>query len=299
VEHQTDEPIRFETDRAKFLGRGRSLANPIALEQELSGSTGFVLDPIFSLRRTIVVEPGQHAHVNFITGAADSREKAVALAAHYRDPQASHRAFEAAWTHAQLDLRHLRIQPDVAQLFQQLASYVLFPHAHLRAPASRLRRNSLGQSRLWAYGISGDLPYVAVAIEDAGGLDLVREALQAHTFWRTRGLKVDLVILNQESASYEQPLQADLARLVAANSTYTGVDQPGGVFLRPAASVPEEDMTLLLTAARVVLIAARGSLSQQLGYGGVASRRTTSRPTVPAAAVPRASLFHRSRRLLA
>jgi cyclic beta-1,2-glucan synthetase len=255
----------FETDRAKFIGRGGSPAHPAAMDGELSGSVGAVLDPIFSLRRRILVPPDGRVEVKFVTGAGDSRETVVALAEKYCQLQAANRAVELAWTYAQLDLRHLRIQPDEALRYQQLAAYVLFPSASLRANEDRLKRNTLAQPALWAHGISGDLPIVALTIGDADDVDVARQLIVAHNYWRTRGLKCDLVILNEESASYEQPLQDLLRRFIQANAQVTGMDQPGGVFLRPCRDIPEPDLTLILTVARVVLVAARGSLTQQLG----------------------------------
>ncbi|MFI5384493.1 MAG: GH36-type glycosyl hydrolase domain-containing protein [Fimbriimonadales bacterium] len=265
TERRMHEPAQFETDRARFIGRGRRSQNPRGIEEELSGSAGYVLDPIFSLRRKVTIGPGERLQVAFVTMAGDSRDEVHALCVKYSDLEAVQRAFHLAWTQAQLELRHLRIKPGEAHLYQQLASHVLYPHAHLRAPADRLARNTLGQSRLWAYGISGDLPMVVVTIDEAQHIDLVQEVLAAHNFWRSRGLVCDLVILNEEAASYEQPLEIELQRLVAARSQNTGVDQPGGVFLRPAAKIAPEDMTLLLSAAHVVLVAARGTLSQQIG----------------------------------
>jgi cyclic beta-1,2-glucan synthetase len=260
-----DSLLQYETDRARFLGRGRGVDRPVALEGDLTQTVGDVLDPIFSLRRRVTLEPGARAQIAFITGAAGSREEAVALATKYRDIRATHRAIEMAWTHAQLELRHLRIHSDEAQLFQQLAAHVLYPNSLLRPTPERLTRRALGQSRLWAYGISGDLPIVAVTIGDAQDSDLVRQTLMAHAYWRQHGLKADLVILNEEGSTYDQPLQNQLRRMVDAYSQLTGADQAGGVFLRPAAQIPPEDRALLLTTARVVLIAARGSLAQQLG----------------------------------
>jgi cyclic beta-1,2-glucan synthetase len=264
MKEESQETLSYETDRARFLGRGRTAAAPAALEGSLSNTAGAILDPAFSLRRRVTLEPGQRVSVAFITAAGESREEVVALAEKYCDLKATGRAFEMAWTHAQLELRRLRIQPDEALRYQQLASYMLYPKPALRPPPDRLRRNTLGQSRLWAYGISGDFPIIVVTTGDTNDIETVRQILLAHTYWHEHGLKADLVILNEEAVSYEQPLQDQLRRMINAYSQFTGADQPGGVFLRPAGLMPEEDLTLLLTVARVVLVVARGSLSQQL-----------------------------------
>lgn len=264
AETASEGSLTFETDRARFLGRGRTPATAQALQGELSNTVGAVLDPLFSLRHPLTVEAGQRVQIAFVTGAAETREQAVALAEKYRDLRAVQRALEMAWTHAQLELRHLRAHQDDIQRYQQLASYVLYPSAQLRPAPERLRRNALGQSRLWAYGLSGDLPILVLTIGDSNDIELARQVLMAHTYWRLRGLKVDLVILNEESDSYQAPLQEQLRRLIQAHSQYTGIDQPGGVFLRPVGQIPEADLILLQAAARVVLVAARGSLAQQL-----------------------------------
>ena len=101
-------PIEYETDRARFLGRGRTPADPAALDPgaTLSGTTGPVLDPIFSLRRRVRLEPGASAVVAFTTAVADSRDEALALADQYHDRGAVARAFELAWAHSQVEHRH-------------------------------------------------------------------------------------------------------------------------------------------------------------------------------------------------
>ena len=254
----------FETDRARFVGRGRDLTNPAALDGPLSGSAGSPLDPIFSLRYQLTIEPGARTRIAFVTIAADSREHAEDLVRRYHDQRGIDRANELSGYQAQLEPRHLRVTADEIQNFQQLASYMLYPNARLRASEAQLRQNRLGQAHLWAHGISGDLPIMVVTISDRLDSDVVRQALLAHTFWRLRGFKSDLVILNEEASSYEQALQNYLKTLVQAHAQYTGMDQPGGIFLRPADHIPAEDLTLILTVARVVLVASRGLLIQQL-----------------------------------
>ena len=257
--------VEFETDRAKFLGRGRGNDNPVALEGELSGTSGAVLDPCFALRRRVVLQPGQRVFVAFALCAGENEADVQKLVEKYSDFGACERAFDLAWTHSQLELHHLQIAPDDAAAFQQLAGYLLYPHAALRAPAKRVRENHKGQSGLWAYGISGDLPIVVVAVDNARDLPAVRQAIMAHTFWRVRGLKCDLVILNEQAGGYAQDLTGTLQKMVASSTPYTGVEKPGGVFLRTVDTVSPEDLTLLYAVARVVLVAARGTLAQQLG----------------------------------
>jgi cyclic beta-1,2-glucan synthetase len=257
--------VQFETDRSRFLGRARSTENPIALESDLSGTAGAVLDPIFSLRRRVTLFPGQRLQMAFVTAAAESEEKINALVEKYADFSSCERAFDLAWTHSQLELHHLRVQAEEAQAFQQLAGYMLYPHLSLRAPARRIRENHKGQSGLWSYGISGDLPILLVAIDNARDLPAVRQTIMAHTFWRVRGFKCDLVIVNEQAGGYAQDLTESLRKLVDNSTPYTGTEKPGGVFLRTSDTIPPDDMTLLFAVSSVVLVAARGGIAQQLG----------------------------------
>jgi cyclic beta-1,2-glucan synthetase len=256
---------QFETDRARFIGRGRTLAQPMGAVRQLGNSQGFVLDPIFSSRQELTLEPGERVRVFQVLAAGDSREKVLLLIAKYSDPHATERAMDFARHSAQQQLQMLRIQPDEARRFQQLASHLLFPNPLLRAPAERLEENRKGQAGLWPYAISGDLPIVLVTIGEAREVSLVRQMLQAHTYWRMHGFSTDLVILNEEAVSYERPLQERLEQLIQTHALSAAVEQAGGIFLKSAAHIPEEDLRLLKAAASVVLVAARGTLPQQLG----------------------------------
>ncbi|HLJ57435.1 MAG TPA: glucoamylase family protein, partial [Chthonomonadaceae bacterium] len=259
-----DPDQQFETDRARFLGRGRTAGRPEALERDLSGAAGTVMDPIFSLRRTITLEAGERAEIAFVTAAGETREDVVRVVDRYPDLRAISRAIEMAWTHAQLELRHLRIDQNEAQVFQEVASHILYPNALVRPPSKRLALNELGQSRLWAHGISGDVPIAVITIEDEMDIGAIQQLLTAQVYWQRRGLKVDVVILNEEPASYDQPLHHRLTRL-ADGHRQVAITGRGGVFLLRSDQLPEQERALLLTVARVVLIAARGTLGQLVG----------------------------------
>jgi len=264
----------FETDRSRFVGRGRSLRNPKGLREQLDNTEGYVLDPIFALRSRITLHPRERARAAVVTVAAGSEDELMALLRKYSDLQAASRVLELAWAHTQLQFRYLGVQIDEAQQFQELSSYMIYPNEGLRPSPERLRRNALGQSGLWAMGISGDVPILLVTVADENDFPVVREALLAHIFWRARGLKTDLVVLNEENSGYDQPLHQRLQRMVQAHWAMTGMDRPGGVFLRVADQISKDEQNLLFSAARVTLVAARGSLSLQLS-------RTPERPEVP------------------
>ena len=257
--------LRFETDRRAFIGRGRTLERPMGVFSEPGGGQGFVLDPILSIRQSVALGPGDRVQASMITAAGGSRQGVLGLMDKYGDPHAIDRAMDFAWASAQLELRQLRIQPDEARRFQEIASHLLYPNALLRPPAERIEENRRGQARLWRYGISGDLPICLVSIGEARDIGLVRQMLQAHSYWRMHGLKADLVILDEEASGYERPLHDQLESLIRANAASTATDQAGTVFLRSTDKITEEDLSVLMAAARVVLVAARGTLALQMG----------------------------------
>jgi len=265
LETAHDGEMHFDSDRNRFIGRGRTAARPMGALQEPGNSQGFVLDPILSLRRDLTLEPGERVKVSLVLTACETREQVMELMNRYGDPRAVDRAMDYAWASAQTELRLLRIQPDEARRFQQVASHVLFPNPLLRSTSERIAENRRGQAGLWTYGISGDLPIVIVAIGEERDLALVRQMLSAHSYWRMHGLRADLVILNEESYGYEQPLRQKLEHLIQSHSSVTGIDCSGGVYLLCAGLIPDEDQTLLRAVACVVMVAARGALPQQLG----------------------------------
>ncbi len=269
VEGEVVGAAQFETDRARFLGRGRGLRTPVAVidGRPLSNTDGAVLDPIFSLRRRFRLAPGATARMAFWTLVAPSRGAALNLADQHHDPAAFDRAITLAWTQAQIQLYHLGIDTDEANLFQRLAGHVLYSNPALRPSSAELQRSESGPSALWAHGISGDLPMVLVRIADVEGLQAVRQLLRAHEYWRMKQLPVDLVILNENPPSYAQDLQTALETMVRASQSQrpTGKDAGrGDVFILRDDQVLPQTRSLLQSAARAVIWNGRGSLFQQV-----------------------------------
>ena len=282
VEGESFGDVQFETDRARFLGRGQTCRSPVAITDgwPLSNTVGCVLDPIFSLRRLVRIPRGATVRIAFWTMAAASREAVLDLADKHHDPMAFERAKTLAWTQAQMQFHHLGINSNEAHLFQRLANHVLYSDPTLRPPADILVHGAGKASTLWAQGISGDLPIVLVQIEEDGHLELVRQLLRAHEYWRSKQLAVDLVILNERAASYVQDFQTSLEALVRMNQSMPrikGGDPRGAIFMLRTDLVSPEIRCLLHACSRAVLDGNRGSLADQF---------KRARDPVPPAAPP-------------
>lgn len=261
--------ISYETDRAKFIGRGRSLVKPLALSRleshaQLSNTVGSVLDPIVAIRVRITLPPEQSATVDVVTGLADNREACLHLAEKYRDRHLADRVFDLAWTHSQVLLHQLNATHADARLYERMAASILYANTLLRAETSVLQANRRGQSGLWGQAISGDLPIVLLRIGDMANIELVRQLVQAHAYWRQKGLAVDLVIWNEDQAGYRQELQDLILGLIASSNEATLIDRPGGIFVRPAQQLSAEDRVLVQSVARIVLYDNRGTLAEQI-----------------------------------
>jgi cyclic beta-1,2-glucan synthetase len=266
VEGWVSHTCEAETDRARFLGRGRTPAAPAALAPgtHLSNTVGAVLDPVISLRQPVALEPGGSAQVSFSTGVAGSRDEAIALAAKYHDPQAVARALAFSHTRSRLERRYMGLSAEQALLFQRLASRVLFSDPSLQADPALKALNTKGQSALWPYGISGDLPIVLLRVGESEDVDLARQLLLAHEYWQARGLSTDLVILNQHPLGYSHGLRDKLVEAIRSHQSQLRWDKPGGVLLLHADRLKEEDHVLLSTVARAVVVGGRGTLAEQL-----------------------------------
>lgn len=304
--HGTDiEQISYETDRSRFIGRGNTLVDPEAMRTPsnlfgtLSDSQGSVLDPIVSIRSRITLDPEESASIDMVFGIGNTRDDAMNLIDKYQDRRIADRVFEMAWTQSQVLLRQINATEADAQLYSHIASCLIYPNDSMRADAGIIKENRRGQSGLWGYAISGDLPIVLLKISDPSHIELARQLIRAHTYWRLKGLAVDLVIWNEDFAGYRQLLHDQIMGLVSSGFVADLKDQPGGIFVRSAEQISEEDRILIQTVAHVIISGNKGKLANQVKQRGglkisvprlIPSR--TQRPApVPVAAPPRHDLL--------
>ncbi len=269
VHNASIQKISYETDRVEFIGRGNSIHEPKILSQqaELSNSQGSVLDPVVAIQYRIFIEPYETAIIDMIFGIAETKELCNVLIDKYQDKHSSNRGLELSWTHSQVILRQINAMEADAQLYNRLASSIVFANASLRTDPAIIIKNRKGQPGLWSYAISGDLPIVLLQIEDSANIELVKQLLQAHVYWRLKGLIVDLVIWNEDHGGYRQALLDRIHSMVVPGISADIKDQPGGIFIRSADQISNEDRILFQSVAHVVISDRLGTLEEQINRG--------------------------------
>jgi cyclic beta-1,2-glucan synthetase len=260
------ETVSYETDRMQFIGRGRTVQHPQAMDIDvLSGKQGSVLDPIMSIRYRIALKPNQTATIDLIYGIAENKEACENLMLKYQDKYLKNRAFELSWTHSQVLLRQINATEPDAQLYNRLAASIIYADHNLRADPAVIQNNFRGQSGLWSHSVSGDLPIALLHIFDQESIEMVRQMVQAHAYWRLKGLAVDLVIWNEDHGSYRQVLQDQILGLISTEANISqSQNKAGNIFVKSADQLSSEDRLLFESVARLIIADNKGSLLEQV-----------------------------------
>jgi len=271
------ETVSYETDRMEFIGRCNTLADPKAMHvSELSGKQGSVLDPILAIRHRFSIKPNQSAVIDMVYGVSDNKESCRAIMHKYKDQHMRRRAIELSWTHNQVLLRQLNASETDVQLFNRLATSVVFANPALRTDPNIIKSNFRGQSGLWSHSVSGDLPIILLHIHDPENIELVRQMIQAHAYWRLKGLAVDLVIWNEDHGSYRQLLQDEIMGMINTEmGIHTSYSKPGSIFVKSTDQISHEDRILFESVARIIISDNKGTLAEQVN-------RTRTEKALPA-----------------
>ncbi|MCL7997188.1 protein ndvB [Brucella sp. 21LCYQ03] len=253
-----------ETDRRAFIGRGRSLRDAAAFDEgaKFTGSQGCVLDPIASVRTRVRVPAHKKVSLVFWTFAGGSRDAVEHAVATHRHPETFVREYSLSWTSSQVQLYHIGIKPAEAADYQKVAAYLLYPERTMRQPPETIAAGLGKQSNLWPMSISGDYPIFALRIDNEVDLDVLRGVLRAQEYWRSKGLTVDVVAVNERAFSYAQDTQRAIDWIIEGFRARGG-GQPH-IFAVRRDQMSEESYNTLLASARIVMHAQNGSLAEQL-----------------------------------
>ncbi len=254
AEDPSTERIRYETDRMLFLGRGRTVANPVMVERDkqMANTTGTVLDPILSIQMRVRIQAEQSTRISFVTMIADSKEELYVLLEKYSNIETCDASFWLAVSRSQVETRYLNIKAAEMELYQNMISDIVFLSPIRKNYASSIALNKKGQSSLWPYGISGDHPIILIVIDKAESVDVLNEALKAHEYWRLKDLRVDLVIVVKEENSYFNPLATLVNEIVFSGHTTDGIRLSNDIFVLNEKNLAENDFYLLSAVSSLI-----------------------------------------------
>ncbi|WP_160674597.1 glucoamylase family protein [Clostridium sp. C8-1-8] len=258
--------VSYDTSRVNFIGRNRSLRAPRAMDNDaaLTNSIGIVLDPIIAMRVMVKIPPREKVSLSYVTIAADSREEVMKIANRYTDNSSAERAFIGATQQVALEMKYLAIKSFQANMFQSLAANMLFLTSYRRENEQYIKNLNKHQRDLWPYGISGDLPILMLVIKEEADMDLLRQVINLHYYWRSKGLKSDLVIYNDEETSYDLPVQKNIIEQVNTSQSRDYWNKPGGIYLHSKSTLGEDMRDLLIGIAKLVISSDKGTLLNQM-----------------------------------
>lgn len=266
ISKNNDLKVRHESNRNLLIGRGHDMRDPRALlsPDYLSGSTGATLDPVFALGAEVTLNAHENLQIAFLTFAGESREDLIYLADQYKTWSLIERSFHQADINSQSELNKVGLGKTKLEDILKTLSALLFSYKEVRAPAEILAANRLGQSALWRFGISGDLPILLVTLKDNTHLDILREALLIFKYLRSRNFKIDLVILNQQFTNYGAELNGLISRLIHRTNSDNFLNLSGGIYTLYYDHMKSEEITLLQSTAGVILRGENGPLAKQI-----------------------------------
>ncbi len=265
VDGESEGEITYETSRVNFIGRNRDLKNPRSMDNDkaLDNTIGTVLDPILSMRVRVRIEANEKREIFFITGTCDSKEEALEIGKKYNDPSKAEKIFERYSVGVQLELKNLEMRSIQADLFQNLSSYIFYLQRGRKDREDYIKNITKHQKDLWAYGISGDLPIILLAIEDEEDINLVISMIKFYSYLKLKGVKTDLVIYNNEEVSYDEPLQKSIMQAVNMVNAGNSLNKSAGIYIHNKSTMNEEIKDFLVGISRIYIDSKNGTLLDQ------------------------------------
>lgn len=260
------ENIDYETSKINFIGRNNDVSNPSALSENipLKKFTGAAIDPIVAIRVRIKLKPGQKCSLAFVTGFSEKKEECISLALKYRNFNNCNKIFELSQTQIKVELRYMGIKSSLANLFQIMASKILFMTPLMKNREDNIKKICKSQSDLWAYGISGDNPIIILKIYKESEYNLVRHLILAHEYLSNKGIKIDIVIIDYEDATYAQPASDAINEIIRSSHARDKQNKSGGIFIISKYSINDEIENLLFAIARLVFDDEKGYIVSQI-----------------------------------
>ena len=239
--------VSYETERANFIGRNNNVDCPQALTKaRLSNTIGSNIDPVMSLRSTIKIAPGKKKTVYYICGFAKSKTQVLDIVEEFDSKTRIKKAFDYATLANNMNTKQLNLTGPNMRTFNIMLNYLYQTSKHFVNDERKalLGMNSMNQTNLWKFGITGDLPVILLEINQTESTGLLEDLLKAYEYFKTRAIFMDIVIINRENENYKEIINHKVEQeLYRMNTLYNFYSTPGRVFVIDSKDVsPEEDI---------------------------------------------------------
>ncbi len=248
------EEFSYETNRFHFIGRGNTTENPKGIFTTLSNQDNDGIEPIMSLRNSILVKAGEKENVCIVNGFGRSKEQIYSIASSYHDSLTISKAFKASALMNVENTKKMNVTGNEMRLYNVMLNY-LYQTTNIAINEERknyLRENALSQSSLWKFGISGDFPIILVDIDDIVDIPFVLQILKCFEYYKNHSIFVDVVILNSEnehdSSLIQREIDDEIYRMYTLNNFY---HTPGRIFVVDKANLTEEEKKLFRVVPRL------------------------------------------------
>ena len=264
-EDELEGTITYETSRLNFIGRNRNLRFPKVMDDDapLINTVGTVLDPILSLRCSLRIEPGEEKAVYFVTGYGGSKKDVLLLSEKYSKVKYIQRCRGEFTHYTALEIKYIGIKSLQANLYQSFSNLILYLNEERKDREEYIKNIHHSQEDLWPFGISGDLPIVLLVIDKDEDMNILRQVVNMHYYWKVLGLKSDLIIYNEEASSYEEPLQKSIITYLKNSLQKDNLNKNGGVFIHNKSTMNEEILNFLKGIASLYINSNNGALMEQ------------------------------------
>ncbi len=224
-------PVWHETDLEHIEGRKGDSGRPSGIRWDWPGALGATLNPACALRTTVELAPGEGTAVATAMALMDADASARAWAERWRRPGQAQRALRLASAQARAMLGFIGLSDAGYHALQRMAAMLVDGRLSAQARGPVPGEGPVDRRALWALGISGERPMLALSVREAGELPAARELVRAHGFYRAAGLDVDLIWVDDGADGYRRPVWDALEGLIAASHLNALRGVSGGVWL--------------------------------------------------------------------
>ena len=261
TEHETIGEFEVEIDKEKFLGKTYNLIPEMVKDSKpYSQNMGLVTNSCLATKRTIKIMPGEEIILDLIICVSKDKETILSLLQKYKNTKIITKTIELARAKVEAETIYLGLKGTDIEKYQKLLSYILFNNPLKKLVLENLPKRIYSQSSLWKYGISGDIPIVLVKIEDLNDMYVVKDILKAHEYFRSKNIKVDLVILNGEENSYDQYVNYEIENAILNRQVEYLKNISGGIFVLNKNQIDKEDIDLLEFKSNLIINAKDGDI---------------------------------------